>query len=210
MYARSKKKSLWLLVAGKPTIGVLALQGAFAKHTTILHHIGVTPVEVRRAEQLELCDGLILPGGESTTIRKQLEFYDFLSELPRFAKERPLFGTCAGLILMAREIEEEGKGFGLLDISVARNSYGRQTDSFRAEIELPTGHPYCATFIRAPRVTRWGRNVKVLASHNGDPIWIQEGHHMAATFHPELTDDSAIHEQFVELVTDQKNLLADF
>ena len=185
-------------MVGRRTVGVLALQGAFAKHLDRLTDLGVQGIEIRQPQQLENCDALIIPGGESTTIRKQLEFYDFFPELARFAQERPVLGTCAGLILMAKEIEEEGPALGLIDITASRNAYGRQAESFSTSIVLPCGSHIPAIFIRAPQITRVGPDVKVLASHQGNPVWVKQGHHMAATFHPELSNSCAIHQAFLE------------
>lgn len=191
-------------MAGSPRIGVLALQGAFAKHIEKVVEVGAKAREVRKPEHLEGCDALILPGGESTTMRRQLEFYDFLPELAHFAKERPLFGTCAGLILMAREVVDEGEGLGLLDLTVERNAYGRQTESFRTSLSLQSKKELPAVFIRAPQIVRCAPEVNILASHNEVPVWVQQGLHMAASFHPELTGSTLVHRIFVESLNTSK------
>jgi 5'-phosphate synthase pdxT subunit len=186
-------------VVGSLKVGVLALQGAFARHMDALADLGVSGQEVRKPEHLENLDALIIPGGETTTMRQQLEFYDFFPELPLFAKERPLLGTCAGLILMATEVDEEGEGLALLDISVRRNAYGRQTESFQAPVTLADGTQFPAIFIRAPMITRWSEEIDVLATHKDSPIWVRQGDHMAVAFHPELTDSTKVHAQFLGL-----------
>lgn len=183
-------------------IGVLALQGAFAKHVKMLQSLGVEAIEVRKPEQLAACDGLIIPGGESTTMMKQMQFIHFIEPLKQFGKEKPLFGTCAGLILMSKEIvSDQMSPFGFLDISVERNAFGRQVESFKAEVkvELSSGkpHPFQAVFIRAPRIRKWEPTVQVLAEYEGEPILVQQGKHLGATFHPELTGDSSIHAYFI-------------
>lgn len=168
-------------------IGVLALQGAFVKHCEMLKRLGVAPVEVRYQEQLANCQGLIIPGGESTTISQQLVENRF--SLTDF--NNPIFGTCAGLILLAAH--------GLLDITVQRNAYGRQLHSFSAEI-LFNNSPLPAFFIRAPRITSiHSSKVKILATHQKNPVLVQQGIYLASTFHPELTENSTIHNYFIEI-----------
>jgi 5'-phosphate synthase pdxT subunit len=186
-------------VAGNKTIGVLALQGAFAKHLEALADLGLTGREVRKPEELQNCDALIIPGGESTTIRQLLEYYDFFPELPLFAQERPLLGSCAGLILMAKKVQNERDCLNLLDLTVERNAYGSQTNSFRAPITLSNGAEFPAIFIRAPKITQWNDEVEVLASYQGSPIWVKQGHHMAVAFHPELTNNRTVHAAFCAL-----------
>lgn len=187
------------------TIGVLALQGAFAKHVEMLKSLGAHVVEVRKPEQLDGCDGLVIPGGESTTIMKQMQFIQFAKALQQFGKEKPLFGTCAGLILMSREIVADTMvPFGFLNVSVERNAFGRQADSFNTEIELQLGRgkpkPFRAVFIRAPRIRNCHLDVKVLAEYEGEPVLVEQGRHLGATFHPELTGDPSIHAYFLEKV----------
>lgn len=184
-------------------VGVLALQGAFAKHLEMLNKLGVKAIEVRRPQELAKCSGLIIPGGESTTITKQLAFSKLAEEIALFGKKKPLFGTCAGMILMSNKIlSDDIQPYGFIDIDVERNAFGRQVESFQAEITitLPQGkkQPFKATFIRAPRIRRVGADVEVLASINEEPILVKQSHHLAASFHPELGDDPLIHNFFVK------------
>ncbi len=184
-------------------IGVLALQGGFAQHIAMLGSIGVKAIEVRKPVDLDLCQGLIIPGGESTVIMKQLHFIKLMEPILEFAKTKPIFGTCAGLILMSNKIlESPMQPMGLLDIEVERNAYGRQIESFTVDIDstekLIVG--LRAVFIRAPRIKHVGPNVSVLASHNGEAVVVKQGHHLGATFHPELTLDSSLHRYFRSLV----------
>lgn len=186
-------------------IGVLALQGAFAKHIEMLNSLGIAAREVRRPSDLEGCDGLIIPGGESSVISRQMHFIHIDDVLNEFALKKPVFGTCAGLILMSKEVVGNTvKPYGLIDISVERNAFGRQVESFKAKVELTMGRERCkhipAIFIRAPRIKRCGDKVKILASFEGEPILVEQGHHLAATFHPELCEDPSIHRHFLSLV----------
>lgn len=187
-------------------IGVLALQGAFSKHIEMLISLNVKAIEVRTPEDLEKCDGLIIPGGESTTILRQLNFIKLAEKLKQFAAEKPVFGTCAGLILMSREIlSSDMQPFGLIDMKVERNAFGRQADSFITDIDLqlnPKKQPvtFPALFIRAPRIKEYGENVEVLAKFEDEAILVREGRHLAATFHPELTKDTSIHRYFLSLI----------
>lgn len=179
-------------------VGVLALQGAFAKHISILRSMNVEAVEVRYTEQLQQCDRLIIPGGESTTLMKQIERNLFVEPLRQFGDEKPVFGTCAGLILMAtRVVGDPFSPFSLLDIEVERNGYGRQVDSFKKDIfidkvSLP------GIFIRAPKIQSVGPKVQILAEDEGRPVLVRQGKHLAATFHPELTPEHKIHQMFLE------------
>jgi pyridoxal 5'-phosphate synthase pdxT subunit len=187
------------------TIGVLALQGAFAKHLACLSSLRVHSIAVRKAEDLHHCDGLIIPGGESTAIAKQLTFIGLWETIKDFSKTKPILGTCAGIILMAKEISEKTPfiPLGLFNICVARNAYGRQKDSFSFDLnfQLPMKEPaqLKAIFIRAPRIESWAPEIKVLASLNDKPVLIQQGLHIGACFHPELTDNYEIHKHFVGL-----------
>ena len=190
---------------GKRIIGVLALQGGFAKHMAMLQSIGASPREIRKPEELDECDALIIPGGESTTILRQLNFIGLKDKIKEFSKMKPIFGTCAGLILMSKEIVgHEMDSLGLLDISVERNAFGRQLDSFESEIlvTLPSSKEQRlpAVFIRAPIIRKSSQNVKILAQFDKEPILIQEGHHLGATFHPELTSNPTIHLYFLSLI----------
>lgn len=187
-------------------VGVLALQGAFAKHIEMLRTLGVHAKEVRKPEDLASCDALIIPGGESTTMMKQMEFIQLFSPLQDFAKHKPVFGTCAGLILMSQEIVTESmRPFNLLDIAVERNAFGRQAESFQTEIDISfeTGkhRPFPAVFIRAPRIRRTGEKVRILASYENEPVLVQQGRYLGATFHPELTPDQTIHAHFLKIIS---------
>lgn len=186
----------------RPRIGVLAIQGDYAAHAEALDEVGVTPVEVRKQEELAQLDGLILPGGESTTILRFLERGHLFDELKQFCSTRPAFGTCAGAILLAREVRNPTqRSLGLLDVVVERNAYGRQIDSsiLFSESQLP-GEKLEMVFIRAPRIIETGPEVEVLAQRDGHPTLVRQGNLMAATFHPELSPDRRVHEAFVDLV----------
>ena len=188
------------------TVGVLALQGAFDVHATMLQQLGARAKLVRRPEQLEGLDGLILPGGESTTFLRHLERDGFFDSLSAFVQTQPTFGTCAGCILLAKDVEQPAqRSFGVLDITVARNAYGRQIDStiLIAPTAMPGG-PIEMVFIRAPKITRIGPRVEVLASRDKAPVLVEQDHLMAATFHPELSTDSRIHQHFLTLISKYK------
>ena len=184
-------------------IGVLGLQGAYAKHLVVLQQLDLKAVDVRKPEDLEKCHGLIIPGGESTTMTKLINEIDMHDALLKFSVDRPVFGTCAGMILMATKVDDDRvKTLNLLDIEVERNAYGRQIDSFIDELDVTTnGQAFSmrGVFIRAPRIKNMGDGVEVLASVNGEPVLVQEGHHMAAAFHPELTGETRIHNYFSTL-----------
>jgi 5'-phosphate synthase pdxT subunit len=185
------------------TIGVLAIQGDFSKHIAVLEALGVRGVEVRENADLDKIDGLILPGGESTTIGKLLERYGMIETLRQFSLDgRPIFGTCAGIILLSKSIQgSTQQKLDLLDIDVKRNAYGRQIESFEADIPCPLiGEiPIRAVFIRAPIVSNLGKNVEVLAQYEGNPVFIRQGKILGCTFHPELTGDLRIHRFFLSL-----------
>ncbi len=184
-------------MAGKPHIGILALQGDFAAHRRAVEAAGACASEVRTAADLDSVDGLILPGGESTTMLKLLDLEQLFEPLRRFGAEKPIFGTCAGAILLAREVlHPQQRSLELMDITVERNGYGRQIDSRIGEIELD-GRSQEAVFIRAPIIRRAGPRTKVLASYAGCPVLVEQGRHLAATFHPELTAGSPIHGYFL-------------
>ena len=183
-------------------IGVLALQGAFDVHAKRLAELGASALLVRKPEQLEGLDGLVLPGGESTTFLKHLERAGFYDALDAFVHAKPVFGTCAGCILLAKEVTNPAQAsFGVMDIAVERNAYGRQNDSaiLTSETSLPGG-PLEMVFIRAPRIVRTGAEVETLATREGSPTLIRQGQMLAATFHPELTEDLRVHELFLEIV----------
>ncbi|MDR3723796.1 MAG: pyridoxal 5'-phosphate synthase glutaminase subunit PdxT [Terracidiphilus sp.] len=184
-------------------IGVLAIQGDYAAHAEALEQSGAEPVEVRKPEQLNGLTGLILPGGESTTMLKFLEKRGFFETLRCFCQTHPVFGTCAGTILLAREVlHPTQRSLGVLDVAVERNSYGRQIDSaILTEETALAGGPLEMVFIRAPRILSAGTQVEVLARRNGDPTLVRQGQVLAATFHPELSHDSRVHRLFVEMST---------
>jgi 5'-phosphate synthase pdxT subunit len=187
----------------RPRIGVLAIQGDYEAHAEALSEAGAHPVEVRKPEQLDGLDGLILPGGESTTVLRFLDRLHFFDVLKDFCASKPVFGTCAGAILLAREVRNPPqRSLGLLDATVERNAYGRQIDStiLTAETSLPGG-PLEMVFIRAPRIVETGAGVQVLALRDGYPVLVQQGNVMAATFHPELSRDRRVHQFFVQTVT---------
>jgi 5'-phosphate synthase pdxT subunit len=174
-------------------IGVLAVQGNFREHAVMLRRLGVQPIEVRKPDQLEGLDGLVIPGGESTTFMRLMRLYGLEEAVRRF--ERPILGTCAGLIVLDRE------HLGLLDVDVERNAYGRQVASFEADLDLAgEREPLRGVFIRAPRVERVGGDVEVLAELDGEPVLLRQGRFLVATFHPELTDDTRVHRLFLDLV----------
>ncbi len=178
-------------------IGILALQGNFREHAAMLRRLGADVVEVRKAEQLDGLDGLVIPGGESTTIMRLARLYGLDEALRRF--ERPIFGTCAGMIVLGRE------HLGLLDVSVERNAYGRQVASFEADLRLDGDEqPLRGIFIRAPRIAELGPDVEVLAEHDGVPVLARAGRILVAAFHPELTDDTRVHERFLQLVNEER------
>jgi 5'-phosphate synthase pdxT subunit len=180
------------------TVGVLALQGDFEAHRKALERAGARAVEVRTAAEMDACDGLILPGGESTTMLKLLEEENLTEPLKRFAAEKPVFGTCAGAILLAREVTGPAQpSLALLDIAVERNAYGRQLDSRVARIQAEGGELE-AVFIRAPILRAVGSGVRVLGTYRDSPVWVEEGRHMVTTFHPELTSDLRVHRRFLE------------
>jgi 5'-phosphate synthase pdxT subunit len=184
----------------RPKIGVLALQGNFREHAAMLARLGVDAVEVRKPEQLQGLDGLVIPGGESTAIGRLIGLYGLEEPLRRF--QGSVFGTCAGMILLARE--------GLLaqvDIGVERNAYGRQVASFESDLVLDgETAPLRGVFIRAPRVVDVGPQVEVLAALDGEPVLLREGKYIVASFHPELTDDSRVHERFLDLVREEMHV----
>jgi pyridoxal 5'-phosphate synthase pdxT subunit len=193
------------------TIGVLALQGAYEAHAKTLQSLGVVTRLVRTPEDLVAptkIDGLIIPGGESTTMLKFLERNKFLGVLTSFVQRTPTFGTCAGAILLAKEVQHPAQAsLAAMDITVERNAYGRQIDSaiVTAPTELPGG-PLEMVFIRAPRITRAGPAVEVLATRDSFPVLVREGHLLAATFHPELSGDTRVHQLFLDLI--RKNATA--
>jgi 5'-phosphate synthase pdxT subunit len=192
----------------KPRIGVLAIQGDYVAHAEALKEAGADPVEVRKPDQLDGLDGLILPGGESTTVLRFLEKLNFFEILADFCAQKPVFGTCAGAILLARKVKHPPqRSLGLLDAVVERNAYGRQIDSsiLTAETALPGG-PLEMVFIRAPRLAETANSVEVLARREGFPVLVRQGKILAATFHPELSQDRRVHELFVRIVNEARGV----
>lgn len=210
-------------VSPRPLVGVLALQGDFDAHRKAIEAAGGTAAEVRTEQELNACDGLIIPGGESTTMWKLLEMERLADPLRTFAASKPVFGTCAGAILLAHKIanpQDLGAGvqqsLDLMDIDVERNAYGRQIDSHVARLQLledaadprsgqamGSGNAIEAVFIRAPIIRRIGEGCQVLARHKGDPVWVQQGRHMVTTFHPELSRSTgvpAVHGRFLDVI----------
>lgn len=187
-------------------IGVLALQGAVAEHVRLLEKAGSQALTIKKVHQLEEVDGLVIPGGESTTISKLMHKYGFDTAVKRFAEEKPVFGTCAGLILLAKRIEGQDAGhLGLMDINVRRNAFGRQRESF--EYDLPvTGvaEDFRAVFIRAPYILEAGEGVDVLATFDEKIVAARQGRFLCSAFHPELTDDDRMHRYFAEMVREAK------
>ena len=181
-------------------IGVLALQGDFDAHRKRLEELGAKVVLVRKPEQLDQIDGLVIPGGESSTFLKLLGQEGFY-KLKEFVRVKPTFGTCAGAILLANEVENPKQaGLGVLDIGIRRNAYGRQLESSIREGKL-NGQPIEMVFIRAPKIERVGPGVEVIATEGGDPVAVRQGNVMAATFHPELSNDRRVHQAFLDLVS---------
>ncbi|MBY7141527.1 pyridoxal 5'-phosphate synthase glutaminase subunit PdxT [Virgibacillus sp. NKC19-3] len=193
------------------TIGVLALQGAVREHIRSIEACGAKAMEIKRKEELEDIDGLILPGGESTTMRRLIDSYGFFEAIQEFGKQgKPVFGTCAGLILMASELEgEETSHLGLIDMKVARNAFGRQVASFEAALTITdVADDFNAVFIRAPYVTEVGTDAEILAAHAGQIVAVKQGHYICTAFHPELTDDNRVIAYFVEMVEKSIQTLA--
>lgn len=189
-------------------IGVLALQGAVREHVHAIEAVGAEAVVVKHVEDLVDIDGLILPGGESTTIRKLIDKYGFLEPLCAFGESgKPIFGTCAGLILLAKEVVGyKEPHLGLMNIVVERNSFGRQKDSFEVELHVKhIGNDVAAVFIRAPHIVSVGENVEILAKYDGRIVLVRDGHYLGCSFHPELTEDKRIMKYFLNMVERVKN-----
>ena len=189
-------------------IGVLALQGDFAEHIVMLKRLGAETAEVRLPENLKGLDGLIIPGGESTTIGKLATDFGLMEPLREFGKSRAIWGTCAGAIFLSKDVSRHQPLLGLMDIKVARNAFGRQVDSFEADLDIhefkqatDTSHPYHAVFIRAPIIESVSGSARVLSAlEDGRIVAAQQGHLLATSFHPELTDDTRFHQYFISLV----------
>jgi 5'-phosphate synthase pdxT subunit len=184
----------------RPRVGVLAVQGNFREHVAMLRRLGVDAIEVRKPEQLEDLDGLVVPGGESTTFMRLMRLYGLDEAIRTF--DRPILGTCAGMIVLDRE------HLGLVDVEVDRNAYGRQVASFETDLLLPgDSSPLRGVFIRAPRVRVTG-DVEVLAEHEGEPVLVRDGRILVASFHPELTEDTRVHELFLNGVREAMSVRA--
>lgn len=189
-------------------IGVLALQGAVSEQMKSVEECGVEAIAIKRKEELKEVDGLILPGGESTTMRLLIDKYDFMDELKEFAHVgKPMFGTCAGLILMAKNIVGyKEPHIGVMDITVERNSFGRQVDSFEADLDIKgVEENFPAVFIRAPHIVEAGADVEILSKHNDRIVAAREGQFLGCSFHPELTDNHSLTAYFVEMVKNAKH-----
>jgi len=189
-------------------IGVLALQGNFEKHQVALHDSGVETIQVKKPEHLKVCDGLVIPGGESTTITKLMSALNLYDSIIDFASHYPIMGTCAGIILLASYVDDNRvKPLKLLDATVTRNAYGRQIDSFIIDLEADfmnnsDGHhdtSFKSIFIRAPRIIKTGKNVVTLIKLNNESVMVQENNILGLTFHPELTEDYRIHKYFLTI-----------
>jgi 5'-phosphate synthase pdxT subunit len=185
----------------QPRVGVLAVQGNFREHAAMLRRLGAEVVEVRKPDQLEGLDGLVVPGGESTTFMRLMRLYGLDEALRTFPA--PVFGTCAGMIVLDRG------HLDLMDLEVDRNAYGRQVASFEADLRLRNDdEPLRGIFIRAPRVREVGRDVEVLAEHDGEPVLLRQGRFLVASFHPELTEDTRVHELFLAKVKEELSVRA--
>jgi len=188
-------------------IGVLGLQGAVREHVRAVEASGAEAFIIKWPEELEEMDGLIIPGGESTTMRKLIDKYQFMPNLKQFAADgKPMFGTCAGLILLAKHVVGYSEPhIGVMDVTVERNSFGRQRESFEADLAINgVAEQYPAVFIRAPHIVEAGENVEVLAKHNGRIVAAREGQFLGCSFHPELTEDNRLTAFFVQMVTESK------
>jgi pyridoxal 5'-phosphate synthase pdxT subunit len=188
-------------------VGVLALQGAFAEHVKILRRLGVQAREVRLPEHLEGLDGLILPGGESTTFGKLAVAYGLVDPLRSLSQSIPMWGTCAGLVFLSGDVGLDQTLLGVMDIVVERNAFGRQVDSFEEDLEIKglPGGPFHGVFIRAPRVLKVGPGVEVLATVQGNKIVaVRQQHFVGTSFHPELTDDDRFHQYFLKIVEESR------
>src|SRR5713226_5893471 len=185
----------------RPRVGVLAVQGNFREHLAMLRRLGVAAIEVRKPEQLQELDGLVVPGGESTTFMRLMRLYGLDEAVRAFLA--PILGTCAGMIVLDR------RHLALVDIDVDRNAYGRQVASFEADLELAgDDEPLRGVFIRAPRVRDVGPGVEVIAEHEGEPVLLRQGRFLVASFHPELTGDTRVHERFLELIREATGVRA--
>ncbi|WP_047984764.1 pyridoxal 5'-phosphate synthase glutaminase subunit PdxT [Ornithinibacillus californiensis] len=194
----------------KLVIGVLGLQGAVTEHIKQIESTGNIGITIKKPEQLAEIDGLVLPGGESTTMRKLIDRYGFLDPLKQFsAQQKPIFGTCAGMVLVANELSDSSDAhLQLMDVRVKRNAFGRQKDSFEAELDVKGLEiPYKAVFIRAPYIEYAGDNVEILASYEDRIVAARQGHILASAFHPELTNDVRFVQLFVNMVSESKKVI---
>ncbi len=192
-------------------VGVLALQGAVAEHLRLLEKAGAEAIAVKKVSQLDEIDGLVIPGGESTTIGKLMKLYGFDQALQQFHQQKkPMFGTCAGMIILAKEITgQDWNHLGIMDIQVQRNAFGRQRESFEVNLEVKgIGSDFRAVFIRAPLILEVSKEVDILSIHNGEIVAARQGHVLAASFHPELTDDERMHAYFLEMVKEYQGQTA--
>jgi 5'-phosphate synthase pdxT subunit len=190
------------------TVGVLAIQGDYEAHKARLEELGATVTLVRKPEQLDAIDAIVIPGGESSTFLNFLVEQGFLEKLTEFVRTKPAFGTCAGAILLAKEVENPPQqSLGVMDIRIRRNAYGRQINSSIRQAATCLGDPPLEmVFIRAPKIAEVGKDVEVLATEGGDPVLVRQGKLMAATFHPELSADTRVHQEFLRLVENGKKL----
>lgn len=188
-------------------IGVLGLQGAVREHVRSIEACGAEALVVKKVEQLQEVDGLIIPGGESTTMRRLMDKYGFMEPLEQFAAQgKPMFGTCAGLIILAKRIVGyEKPHLGLMDVTVERNSFGRQRESFEAELSIAgIADDFVGVFIRAPHIVEVGEDVEILAKHEDRIVAARQGQFLGCSFHPELTDDHRVTQYFVNMVKESK------
>lgn len=183
-------------------VGVLALQGAVAEHIDLIQQAGATAIQIKRKEQLADIDGLIIPGGESTTIGRLLRRFDFIEAIKQFSdQKKPILGTCAGMIVLAKSVEGQEPHLGLMNIHVVRNAYGRQQDSFETNLYLKgLERQLQAVFIRAPLIQSIGANVEIIAEHEGRIVAARQEHLLAVSFHPELTEDIGLHQYFLNMI----------
>ena len=184
-------------------IGILALQGNFKQHSHILNDLGANSIYVRYPKDLDECDGLIIPGGESTSMSIQMDRTGFRKAIKKFSQIKSVFGTCAGMIMLSSNSQSNNlEPLCLMDFCVERNGWGRQLHSFNVHVNLnwENGKPFNAIFIRAPKITRYSKSVKVLADVNGEPVLVQKNKFLASTFHPELVEDYRVHQYFIDMI----------
>lgn len=191
-------------------VGILCLQGDFESHRAVFARLGATPRNVRYPGDLDGCDALIIPGGESTTISRLIDFIGLREAILEFAQSRPILGTCAGMIMMAREVNDPRvRSLELMDIRVERNAYGRQVESFTAPLDFRVNgqrETVRGIFIRAPRIISVGKGVEILASLDGEPVFVRDGHHLATTFHPELSGSATVHSLLLTLAGEAQSV----